>query len=173
MTKEEVMQLFETAYSKVEYKILFKKAETETDFFFLVWSIAREMPDEQAWRYLWILDHATEKSNSNLLPILDDLYSRILKTTHESMIRQTMKLILRCPINEDFAAELLDRCLTWMTDRRAKISSQCLGLEFFFKTCNLYPEMAPELLAYIDDILQYAPSAGYKFRLNQIRRQLL
>jgi hypothetical protein len=172
MTREEIIQMLEAVYSKADYEFLFKKAETEPDFFNKVWDIARDMPDEDAWRYLWILDHATEKSNFNLLAILGDLYKMVLKTNHESVIRQTMKLILRCPVNEEYAGELLDRCVKWMNDPKAKISSQCLGLEFFFQTCQLYPEMAPELIAHIDDISGRSPSAGYKHRLKQIRNQL-
>ena len=138
----------------------------------MVWDIAREMPDEEAWRYLWILDHATEKNNIPLFPILDDLYKMVLKTENESVIRQTLKLILRCPVSEDYAGELLDRCVKWMNDPKAKISSQCLGLEFFYQCTLLYPEMAPELLAHIDDIMERTPSAGYKVRLKQIVVQL-
>ena len=90
---------------------------------------------------------------------------------NESCIRQGMKLILRCPVREEFAGELLNRCVEWMNDPKAKISSQCLGLEFFYSTAQLYPEMAPELLAYIDDIMERSPSAGYKLRLKKIRSE--
>jgi len=173
MTKEEVTQMLDAVYSKADYEFLFKKAETDADFFFLVWNIAYEIPEDQSWRYLWILDHATEKNNANLMPILDDLYKWVLKTNHESVLRHTLKLILRCPVNEDYAGELLDRCVKWMFETKAKISSQCLGLEFFFKCCQLYPEMAPELLAYIDEISARTTSAGYKVRLKQIRTQLV
>ena len=172
MTREEIIQLLESVYSKADYDFLFQKAEIDPEFFYMVWNIAREMPDEEAWRYLWILDHATEKNNSHLFSILDDVYKMVLKTENESVIRQTMKLILRCPVNEEFAGELLDRCVKWMNDPKAKISSQCLGLEFFYQTCKVYPEMAPELLAHIDDIMERTPSAGYKVRLKQIMVQL-
>jgi hypothetical protein len=172
MKKEEVIQMLESVYSKSDYEFLFKKAESDPEFFKTVWDIAREMPDSQSWRYLWILDHATEKNNTHLFPILDDLYKMVLKTENESVIRQTMKLILRCPISEDYAGELLDRCVKWMNDPKAKISSQALGLEFFYQTCKVYPEMAPELIAYIDDILERSsPSAGYTVWLKRIRRE--
>jgi hypothetical protein len=172
MTREEIIQMLEAVYSKADYDFLFKKAESDPEFFTTVWDIACEMPDDEAWRYLWILDHATEKQFHNLYPIIDGLYKMVLKTDNESVIRQTMKLILRCPLNEEYAGELLDRCVKWMNDPKAKISSQCLGLEFFYRTCCLYPEMVPELLAYIDDILERSPSAGYKLRLKQIRSQI-
>jgi hypothetical protein len=172
MTREEIIQMLEAVYSKADYDFLFKKAESDPEFFYMVWEIAFELPDEESWRYLWILDHATEKNAFNLFAILDGLYKMVLKTEHESVIRQVMKLILRCPVNEEYAGELIDHCIKWMNDPKAKISSQCLGLEFFFKTCQLYPEMVPELLAYIDDIMERTPSAGYKVRLRQIRNQL-
>jgi len=172
MTKAEIVQMLSAAYSKADYEFLFKKAGNDAEFFNLIWEIATEVSEDDAWRYLWILDHATEKNNTYLLPILDGLYKMVLATHHESVIRQSMKLILRCPVNEEHAGELLDRCVKWMFEPKAKISSQCLGLEFFFKCCQLYPEMAPELLAYIDEISSRTTSAGYKVRLRQIRDQL-
>jgi hypothetical protein len=172
MTRNEIEDLLNSAYFKGDYEYLFKKAENEQDFFMAIWEIAREMPFSKAWRLLWILDHATEKKNTFIFPILNDLYQLVLKTNNESYIRQSMKLILRCPVVEEYAGELLDRCVGWMNDPKSKISSQVLGLEYFFKTCQLYPEMAPELLAHIDDIMERSPSAGYTIRLNQIRKQL-
>jgi hypothetical protein len=171
MNRNEVEQLLESVYSKSDYEFLFQKAEKEYDFFNLIWEIAKDQPFEKAWRLLWILDHATEKRNDFILPILNDIYSMVLNTENESYIRQGMKLILRCPILEDYAGELLDRCISWMNDPKAKISSQCLGIEFFHKTCMIYPEMAPELIAYIEDILERNPSAGYKVMLKRIRQE--
>ena len=172
MTKEEIEQILEAVYSKADYEFLFSKAEREQDFFYQIWEIAKGQPFEKAWRLLWIMDHATEKRNDYILPILNDIYSMVLITNNESYVRHGMKLILRCPIQEDFAGALLDRCIVWMNDPKAKISSQGLGLEFFYQTCKLYPEMAPELIAHIDDILERSPSAGYKVMLKRIRREL-
>ncbi len=172
MTTEELKKFIDTAYTKQEWDYLFEKATKDQGFFMTVWKLAKSLPDEKSWRILWILDHATEKQNNFIFPILDELYLRVLKTKNESMVRQTMKLILRCPIIEDYAGELIERCIEWMNNPKAKISSQCLGLEFFYQTCLLYPEMAPELLAYIEDIIERSPSAGYKLRLKQTRSQL-
>ncbi|MCF8357471.1 MAG: hypothetical protein K9H26_01845 [Prolixibacteraceae bacterium] len=172
MNRHDIENLLNNAYSKEEYTVLFLKAEKEQDFFNDVWEMSEEMPDNKAWRFLWILDHATEKKNTFIFPILRKLYKKVIATKNESYIRQGLKLILRCPVEEDFITELLDRCIEWMNNPKAKISSQVLGLEFFYKVCELYPEMSPELTAYIDDILERSPSAGYRIRLNQIRQVL-
>ncbi|HPR60185.1 MAG TPA: hypothetical protein PLF35_04520 [Prolixibacteraceae bacterium] len=172
MTKKEIDQFLTSAYSKAEYELMFEKARTDRQVFDTVWEMATERPDHQSWRLLWILDHATEKSNQFIFPILGQLYARLLKTNNESFIRQGMKLVLRCPIDEDFAGELLERCIVWMTDPKKKISSQCMGLEFFYRVCQIYPEMKSELLAYIENISEWAVSAGYKHRLKEIRKNL-
>lgn len=169
---EEVEQLLNSIYSKAEYDVLFDEASKDQQFFNQLWEIIQQKPDEQAWRIMWILDHATEKKNDFILPILDEVYKRVLKTKNESVIRQSMKLILRCPVNEDYAGELLERCIEWMNDPKAKVSSQGLGLEFFFRVCQIYPEMKPELLAHIDEMMERSPSAGMKVRLREIRGQL-
>ncbi|MBN1926506.1 MAG: hypothetical protein JW798_11780 [Prolixibacteraceae bacterium] len=173
MNREEIEKLLESAYSKAEYDYLFLKAEKEQAFFNCIWEISEDMPDSRAWRLLWILDHATEKNNTFIFPILDKLYQNVIKTKNESYIRQGMKLLMRCPIIEKYITDLLDLSIEWMNNQKAKISTQAFGLEFFYQVCKIYPEMAPELVAYIDDILERSPSAGYRIRLNQIREALL
>jgi hypothetical protein len=172
MNREMVDDFLASNYSKTEYELMFQRTEENQELFNLLWTMAGEQKQNRSWRLLWILDHASEKKNDFILPILDEVYQLILQTTNESYIRHGMKLILRCPVKEEYASALLDCCVKWMNNPKAKISSQVYGLEFFYKTCELYPEMAPELLAYIEDILERNPSAGYRVRLNQIRIKL-
>lgn len=172
MTRKEIEQFFSSAYSKAEYDIMFQRTANDQKLFTTIWEMSKEQPAKDAWRLLWVLDHATEKKNGFIFPILDERYQKVLKTDNESYIRQAMKLILRCPIIEDYAGELLDRCIGWMNNPKAKISSQGLGLEFFYRVCQLYPEMAPELIAIIEEMIERQPSAGMKVRLRQIRKKL-
>jgi hypothetical protein len=172
MTSNELEVLLEAAYSRSDYEYLFKKAEKEQAFFNLVWEKSCEKPFDKSWRLLWILDHATEKRNDFILPILNELYDMLLQTNNESYIRQGMKLVLRCPVQDEYATKLLDRCIEWMNNPKAKISSQAMGLEFFYRMCLIYPEMSPELIAYIEEMLNRQPSAGYWVRLKKIRNEL-
>lgn len=171
-SRTEVEPLLSSLYSKADYDIIFEKAARDVHFFNMIWEMACSKPDRDAWRLLWILDHATEKRNDFILPILDALHHWAIRTKNDSIIRQTMKLILRCPLQEDYAGELLDRCIGWMNNPKAKISSQALGLDFFFKVCQLYPEMKPELLAHIEAMYERHPSAGMKIRLREISKVL-
>lgn len=171
-SKDEVIELLASLYSKEEYQVLFDEATINQRFFNLLWEIIKERKESESWRVLWILDHATEKENHNIFPILQELYELVLNTKNESFIRHAMKLILRCPINEDYAGELLDKCIKWMNDPKAKISSQALGLEFFYRVCLLYPDMIPELSAHIYAIMERSPSAGYRMRLKEILEKL-
>ncbi len=172
MERSKIIQLLESVYSKADYNYLFIKAEEDPAFFYAIWKLSEEMPAEKAWRLLWILDHATEKNKRSLLPILGDLYPKVLSARHEGYVRIGMKLILRCPLLEDYIPEFLERCIEWIQNPKAKISSQTLGLEFFYQVCRMYPEMAPELLAYIDDILERDPSPGFRVRLKAVRKEL-
>ena len=172
MTRNEIETLLESVYSKADYDFLFLKAESEQSFFNEIWNIAKEKPYDKSWRLLWILDHATDKKNDFILPILDELYQIILETSNESYIRMGLTLILKCPIVDDYISELLDRAVVWMNDPKAKISSQVLGLEFFYRSCLKYPEMCPELIANVNDLLERSPSSGYKNRLLKVRSKL-
>lgn len=171
--KEKIHQLLKDLYFKEDYEFLTEQAKANQDIFNFIYDFQKSIPEKDRWRVLWILDHASEEHFELIVPILDDLYAVALKTTNESIIRQTMKLILRQSVNEKYAGELLERCVEWMLNPKAKISSQVLGLEFFFQVTKIYPELSTELLTYIDQILEETPSAGYKNRLLKIRKQLL
>jgi hypothetical protein len=163
----------ESAYSSADYQLLFKQAAQSDEMFFTIWEMIKERPAKNSWRLLWILDHATEKCNKNIFPILAELHQRVLNTANESFIRIGMKLILRCPVCEDFAGELLERGVEWMYNQKNKMSTQVMGLEYFYRVCQIYPEMKPELMAHVDEMEQHTTSAGVKSRLRQIRKQIL
>lgn len=171
MTESELETFLANAYSRDDYEYLFGKARKDQDFFNMVWRMSCQQPFERSWRLLWILDHATEKSNTFIFPILEELYQMVLITQNESYIRQGMKLILRCPVLDDYVSPMLERCVVWMNDQKAKVSSQGMGIEFFYKVCKLYPELSSELMVYINDILERSPSAGIKVRLKKIVRE--
>lgn len=171
-TRHEIETLLASLYSKADYEVMFERASKSQQLFQELWELIKEKPEKDSWRIMWILDHATEKNNAFIFPILDELYQRVLKSTNESFIRHAMKLILRCPINEDYAGEVLDRCIEWMNNPKAKVSSQGLGLHFFYRVCELYPEMKPELLAHMDEMHERQPGAGMKVMLREIRAKL-
>lgn len=171
--REKLYARLKDLYFQEDYDYFIKAASKSQSLFIEIFEFQKTLPDKDRWRILWILDHASENNFDYIVPVLNDLYKSILKTNNESNIRQTMKLILRQPIVEDYAGELLEKCIQWMLNPKAKISSQVLGLEFFYQTTLLYPELKNELLAYIDQIMEESPSAGYKNRLGKTREKLL
>ncbi|MGF7138029.1 hypothetical protein [Roseimarinus sediminis] len=172
MTTTEIENFLYTAYSKAEYELMFQKTCQSRELFLTIWEMVRDRPPEKGWRLLWIMDHATEKDHRFILPILDELYQLVLRTKNESFIRHAMKLILRCPIDEEYAGALLERSIEWMNNARAKVSTQGLGLEFFYQVCLIYPELEGELLAHMDAMIERKPGAGMSVRIRQIREQL-
>lgn len=172
-TKKEIELLLTSLYSKSDYDVMFVRASKDQELFLLMWEIINEMDEKDSWRIMWILDHATKKDNTFIFDILDELYVKVMNTNNESFLRIGMNLIMRCPINEDFAGEMLDKCVVWMHETKKKMSTQVMGLEFFYRVCLLYPEMKPELLAHMDDISARNPaSAGLRVRLRDIRKKL-
>ncbi|MDA3817763.1 MAG: hypothetical protein PF486_10330 [Prolixibacteraceae bacterium] len=172
MSPQDIDDFLENAYLKAEYELMFQKAEHDRDLFMTLWKHVRQNPKGKTWRLLWILEHATEKDNTFITPILDELYDLVLQTENDSYLRIGLKMIMRCPINEDYAGALLDKCIEWINNSKMKVGTRAMGLEFFFRICMLYPEMAPELLAIIDEHMERSPSAGLKSRMQQIRKQL-
>ncbi|MDA3880767.1 MAG: hypothetical protein PF436_10295 [Prolixibacteraceae bacterium] len=172
MNAKEIEIFLNEAYRKADYELMFQKAAHDEELFFTLWQVIKEKPGGKNWRLFWIMEHATEKNNSYLTSILDELYEFILQAESDSYLRIGFKMIMRCSISEEYAGALLDKCIQWINNPKIKVGTRAMALEFFFRTCQLYPELTPELLAIIDQHMERAPSAGLKSRMLQIRKQL-
>jgi len=173
MISSDIQTVIESNYLRNEFELLIQKATADRAFCMALWDVAKQHKGQKIWRYLWMIDRATERNPQWIEPIVEEVYQLLLHTKNESVIRHTMKLILRCKLKEEHMTELLDKCIVWMNNPAAKISSQVLGLEYFWRVCKLYPEMNQELLSLVEHILERGEiSAGYKNRLRKIHERL-
>lgn len=172
ITDEKLLQLIKDARFKGDFEWIFKKAREENKFFMQVWNLAIRKTEVPAWRLLWIMDHATEKSNDFLQPILNDLYKYVLESDDESNIRLGTKLILRCQLVDEYIPPMLEKSIEMMTAPKSQVSNQVQSLEFFLQVCRIYPDMSTELIAYIEEALSHKPSTGYKYRLLKAKKEL-
>lgn len=173
MRTKEIERFLEEAYFKAEYELMFQKTADNHLLFLTLWNIVKEKPKGKTWRLLWIMEHATEKDNSFILDILDELHQLVIEINNDSYRRIGLKMILRCPLHEEYAGLMLDKCIEWINNPKVKVGTRALAFEYFFRTCQLYPEMTPEMLAIIDEQMERSPSAGLKSRMQQIRKQLI
>ena len=172
MKTYDIEKFLDEAYFKAEYELMFQKTTNNRELFLALWNIVKEKPKGKTWRLLWIMEHATEKDNTLIFEILNDLHELVLKRDNDSYRRIGLKMILRCPLQEELTGPLLDKCIEWINNPKVKVGTRALAFEYFSRTCQLYPEMAPELLAIIDEQMERTPSAGLKSRMQQIRKQL-
>lgn len=173
MNAKDIETFLEETYFKAEYELMFQKTTGNRELFLSLWNFVKENPKGKTWRLLWIMEHATEKDNSLIFEILDELHELALKTNNDSYRRIGLKMILRCPLHEEYAGLMLDKCIEWINNPKVKVGTRALAFEYFSRTCQQYPEMAPEMLAIIDEQMERSPSAGLKSRMMQIRKQLM
>lgn len=171
MTVSEFQSIIEQRFSKQILNYLVQETAKNPELFRRVWELGKDKNFKQSWRCLWIIDCLTEKNQTYIVPILDEIYQLLLTTNNESTIRFTMKFILRCDLKEEHIPILLDKSIAWMNNPKSKVSSQVLGLEYFRRVCLLYPEMKQELRVIIEDQLERSPSAGYKNRLIRVWKE--
>jgi hypothetical protein len=173
MKAQDIDKFLDEAYFKAEYELMFQKTAGNRELFLTLWNIIKENPKGKTWRLLWIMEHATEKDNSLIFEILDELHDLVLNTNNDSYRRIGLKMTLRCPLQEGHIGLMLDKCIEWINNPKVKVGTRALAFEYFSRTCQRYPEMAPEMIAIIDEQMERSPSAGLKSRMKQIKKQLM
>jgi hypothetical protein len=102
------------------------------------------------------------------------LYKKI-RTTYSYLLEMKAqdieKFLEEAYFKAEYAGLMLDKCIEWIINPKVKVGTRALAFEYFYRTCQLYPEMAPEMLAIIDEQMERSPSAGLKSRMKQIRKK--
>jgi len=117
-----------------------------------------------AWRAMWALGYVNESHESFLVPYLHDVAEMTIATKHLGKKRELLKILLQHPLSADFSGELLDDCFNTIVSRDAPVGLRMYAMEMIAKFCEVYPELIPEYIAMLEDIVAEPPSVGMKGR---------
>lgn len=117
-----------------------------------------------AWRGVWALGYLNESHEDLLVPYLNDMTQMMIVTKHLGKKRELLKILLKHPLSSDFSGELFEDCFQTAVSRDAPVGLRMYAMEMIAKFCEVYPELIPEFIAMLQDIVAEPPSVGMKGR---------
>lgn len=126
-----------------------------------------------AWRAAWALAHLNEQAPGMLVGLSHDVQQLFLSTSSYSIKRELLKVLRSQPLPDgDVGGELLDVCFTLSQSGVAPVGLRMYALDMVYRFCVVYPELKPELVAVLEDIVAEPPSVGIKGWAKRLLQQL-
>jgi hypothetical protein len=95
-----------------------------------------------------------------LNPYLIDIAALIDKDVHDAVKRAVMRVFQWADIAEDIEGELFDYVIRSLKSLETPIAIKAFGMTVARRICEKYPELANELIPYVEVLVDQKPSAG-------------
>lgn len=115
-----------------------------------------------AWRGMWALSHLNQQEPGLLTPYLGKIGCMVLHTTNGSLIREMLKILQFHPLGEEPSGDLLDFCFQVSASSAYPVSVRMNAMAMVYKFAEIYPEIIPEFVVVLEDVVEEPPSVGTK-----------
>ncbi len=140
-----------------------------SDYFKEVLDMAFTKPYPLDMRSAWTVQHVCAKRSWLFTPYIDEVADKL----HTSMTTGVKRSFLK--VYADFVditkitdpGKLIDLCFIILEDPKETVACKMFSMEILYKSCSIYPELAPEL----ESLLQFnmeETTSGYKNRAKRI-----
>ena len=106
-----------------------------------------------------------------LLPFQAKMMAVLKTNPHDAVKRGIMRVYQLLAIDEEVEGELFDSVISYLKNPEEAIAVKAFGMTVGRRICEKYPELAGELLPYIEILVEEKHSAGVVSRgMNEIRK---
>lgn len=106
----------------------------------------------------WIYGYSGIEHQSIVLNRLGELVNSIKPKTHPSVLRNTLRVLMRIKITEPFRGMVFENCYKWAEDSSQPVAIRAFALHTMSKILDFEPELANEIDLLIDNISMNASS---------------
>lgn len=102
-------------------------------------------------RVIWII---AEQQPKLLQPFFERIFTMALSTNDSSVRRNFLGVLLYQWewLTEEQLGKLVDQCFEWMENAKQPPAIKALSMKILAKSAKTYPELAPELISYLDNL---------------------
>lgn len=127
-----------------------------------------------------VLGKLVDLDKKLLVPYLVDITALLDMDSHDAVKRAVMRVFQWADISEEVEGELFDYVIRSLQSKETPIAIKAFGITVARRICEKYPELANELIPYVEVLVDQKPSAGIVNRgekelklLHKINEQLL
>jgi len=128
------------------------------------------------WRYnqraSWAVLHIGLKNPQLLTPYLEQMVNQLKEPKHDAVVRNTMRIFEDIDVPEDLEGPLLDIALVFMSDPKQAVAIRAFSMTVVENIVKRFPEIAPEIIAILQDQLEYECTPGFKSRAKRTLKSL-
>lgn len=112
-------------------------------------------------RAAWAIRFCAEAHPELIVPHLPAMVENLQRTNHDSIKRNTIKVLTFIDIPEALLGEVATVCFDFLASPKEAIAIRVFSMEVLFKICQREPDLAEELKLLIEDHYEHG-SAGFK-----------
>jgi len=125
-----------------------------------------------AQRAAWSVSWAAEKNPEMIRPYIKDLVSQMQRTNvHDSVIRNSVRVLELIEIPEEFHGEVMNACFHFIETPSTPAAIKAFSLTTLFNLSKQYPEIRSELKLIIEERWD-TETAAFRSRGKKILKQI-
>lgn len=98
----------------------------------------------------WVCTHLVEVDNNLFQHAHIDILKFLQNGTHQSSLRNWMKVLTHVNIDEEYQGLALDLCTQFISDNTNKVALQVYSIQVITKLIPLYPEIYSEIKSLLE-----------------------
>lgn len=143
----------------------------DRDKFSEIMSILLTEKDPLPARAAWVAELVSSNHPEFFKPYIGRVIEKLPEFSHPGSRRNSLKIMTRMEIPDEFQGPLIDICFEWMANAERTVAVKVFAMEIVKNHLELYPELAYELKSVIEDQWD-KNSAGFKARGRKVLQQI-
>ena len=121
-------------------------------------------------RSAWMISMVAEKHPALIEPHLTAIVNKMNEPgVHVAVKRNVARILQFIAIPEDLHGMVMNTCFELLGDPKETIGVRAFSMTVLANLSKIYPDIKQELKAIVDDVMEHAPSAGFKARAKNLK----
>ncbi len=107
-----------------------------------------------------VLGKIVDLDKKVLIPFYKQMLYNLTQSPHDAVKRASMRVWQYAEITEEFEGEIFDQAMKYVADKNEAIAVRAFAMTAARKVCQKYPELAQELLPFVETMVDQKLSSG-------------
>jgi len=169
MEKEDLLELIDS-WENLAFAI--REIVHHPELFSVLMEIALYNPEQKSWRAAYLVDKIHDDYPELLLPFIEPVIEQLKTENNSSKKRHFLKLLSMNKIPAKHFGFMVDYCIGALTSAKEPPAVRVHAMQILYNISETEPELKPEILAIIENEMEYHATAGIISRGSKITQKL-